>query len=148
MALRAVERATFQAERDVRHGRIQRSMAVVTAFAAIISGGEAYSQHLRGAFDDRLMWTPVWLTPPMVAASVAAFFSRVAARTLLPVVSAAIVFDGVLGFFLHIRGIRRMPGGFRAGVYNIVMGPPFFAPLLLCSVGFLGLFASGLRRER
>ena len=39
MAFQVVERATLQAERDVRHGRIQRSMAVVTAFAAIISGG-------------------------------------------------------------------------------------------------------------
>ena len=94
------------------------------------------------------MWTPVWLTPPMVAASVAAFFSRVAAQTLLPVVSAAIRVRRRTWFLpahpRHTPYARR----FRAGVYNIVMGPPIFAPLLLCSVGFLGLFASGLRRER
>jgi hypothetical protein len=137
-----------RAERDVREGRLQRSMAVVTAFAAIVSGGEAYSQHIRGAFDHWLMWTPVWLTPPMTLAAVAALFNRTAARTLLPFMSLAIMVDGILGFGMHLRGIGRMPGGFRAGAYNIVMGPPIFAPLLTCTVGFLGLFAAGLRRER
>ena len=136
------------AERDVRQGRMQRSMAVITAFAAIVSGGEAYSQHIRGAFDDWLMWTPVWLTPPMTLAAAAAFFNRSAARTLLPFMSMAIMVDGVLGFIMHLRGIKRMPGGYRAGFYNIVIGPPILAPLLTCTVGFLGLFAAGLRRER
>lgn len=136
-----------QLERDVRQGRLQRSMAVVTAFAAIVSGGEAYTQHVKGAFDHWTMWTPIWLTPPMVLAGFAAVFSRAAARILLPLMSIAVVADGVAGFFLHLRGIARMPGGFRLGTYNIVMGPPIFAPLLLTSVGLLGLLAAFLRRE-
>jgi hypothetical protein len=40
-----------------------------------------------------------------------------------------------------------MPGGFSVGQYNVVMGPPIFAPLLLCSVGLLGFVASLLRRR-
>ena len=56
--------------------------------------------------------------------------------------------DGVLGFVYHMRGIRRLPGGFGLGRYNIVMGPPVFAPLLICMVGVLGLLAGLLRRER
>lgn len=146
--LRSIEREIEQARREIRHGRIQRTMALLTAFSAILGGGEAYSQHVRGAFDDWLMWTPVWLTPVVVLASTAAFFNHIAARTLLPLSSLAVIADGVLGFFLHLRGIGRMPGGFRAGAYNIVMGPPVLAPLLLCTVGFFGLLASALRRER
>ena len=145
--LRDLVSGLSEAERDVRQGRMQRSMALITAFAAIVSGGEAYSQHLRGAFDDWLMWTPVWLTPPMTLAAAAAVFSRAAARTLLPIMSMVIMFDGVLGFVMHLRGIQRLPGGYRAGAYNVIMGPPIFAPLLTCTVGFLGLFAAGLRRE-
>lgn len=143
-----LERGLSHIEQDVRHGRLQRSMAVVTAFAAVLGGGEAYSQHTRGAFQDWLMWTPIWLTPPMILAALAAVLSRHVARTLLPFTSAAVIVDGVLGFLLHLRGIHRMPGGFRLGSYNIVMGPPVFAPLLLCTTGMLGLLTAALKPER
>ncbi len=136
------------ARREIRQGRFQRSMSITAAFAAIVSGFEAFMQHERGAFSNRWMWTPVWLTPPMVLTAAAALFSKRAAETLLPVSSAASLVDGVIGFGLHLRGIRRMPGGFKLGQYNVVMGPPIFAPLLLSSVGVLGLLASLLRRER
>jgi hypothetical protein len=32
-------------------------------------------------------------------------------------------------------------------IYNIIYGPPIFAPLLFAASGFLGLVASLLRRE-
>lgn len=135
------------ARAEIRHGRFQRSMALVAAFSAIVSGFEAYVQHDRGAFEDRWMWTPVALVPPVVGAAAASVASERAARTVLPAVAAASLVDGVLGFGLHLRGIARMPGGFRLGQYNVVMGPPVFAPLLMSSVGVLGLLASALRPE-
>ncbi len=135
------------ARREIREGRFQRTMAVLAAFSAVVSGFEAYSQHLRGAFRHWLMWTPVALTPPVVVAAGAAIFSERAARGLLPVVSLASLADGVVGFVFHVRGIQKLPGGFRLGQYNVVIGPPIFAPLLVCIVGVLGLFASLLRRE-
>lgn len=136
------------ARREIREGRFQRSMALVTAFSAAVSGFEAYSQHRRGAFNDRWMWTPVWLAPPTVAAAGAALKSERVARRVLPAVSLVSLADGLLGFIYHLRGIKRLPGGFKAGQYNVVMGPPVFAPLLLCSVGTMGVFAGLLRRER
>ncbi len=135
------------ARRDVSHGRFQRTMALVTAFSSIVSGLEAYSQHSRGDFSDRWMWTPVWLTPPGVAAAAASLASERAARSVLPLTSLASLADGAIGFALHLRGIRRMPGGYGIGQYNVVIGPPVFAPLLVTSVGVLGLFASALRPE-
>ncbi len=133
---------------EIREGRFQRTMALVTAFAAVVSGFEAYTQHLRGAFNHWLMWTPVWLTPPAVLASLAAIGSKRAARRLLPMLSLVSLLDGLVGFVFHVRGIRRMPGGFSLGQYNVVMGPPVFAPLLMSSVGVVGLIAGLLRRER
>jgi hypothetical protein len=136
------------ARKEIRQGRFQRSMAIIAAGSAVVSGYETYMQHLRGAFRNRLMWTPIWLTPPMAAAAGAAVVSERAARKLLPLISLATLADGVIGFVYHVRGIRRMPGGFKLGQYNIVMGPPIFAPLLVCIVGVLGTLASFLRRER
>ncbi len=133
---------------EIREGRFQRSMAIITAFSAIVSGFEAYIQHVRGAFSNWLMWTPVLLTLPTVVASGAALFSERAARSLLPTVALVSLADGIVGFIYHLRGIRRMPGGFKIGQYNIVMGPPIFAPLLLCTVGIIGLLAGFLRPEQ
>lgn len=146
--LASVRREVRLARRELRQGRFERSMALMTAFAALVSGWEAYAQHLRGAFDDWLMWTPVWLTPPTILAGLGSVLSRRIARRVLPLLALVSVLDGLLGFGFHLRGIQRLPGGFRLGRYNLVMGPPVFAPLLTCTVGVLGLLAALLRPER
>jgi hypothetical protein len=94
------------------------------------------------------MWTPVWLTPPTVLAALAALVSERAARRVLPVVSVISFVDGLVGFYYHVRGVQRLPGGFGLGRYNLVIGPPVFAPLLTCMIGVLGLVAGLLHRER
>lgn len=148
VATQWLKREVRIARRDVRKGRFDRSMALMTAFAALVSGWEAYAQHMRGAFSHWLMWTPVWLTPPTVVAGLAGVVSQRVAQRVLPVLALATIADGVIGFVFHIRGIQSMPGGFRLGRYNIVMGPPIFAPLLMCTVGLLGLLAGFVRAER
>ena len=131
---------------NVAHGRFQRALALVSALFAVLAGGEAYVEHLRGSFNRRLMWTPVWVTPPMGAAGVGAALSERVARQILPITSAVTFLDGLLGFGLHLQGIGRMPGGFRNLQFNFTMGPPLFAPLLLSSVGLLGFIAALVRR--
>jgi hypothetical protein len=133
---------------NVSQGRFQRAMALISAVFAVLAGGEAYIEHLRGSFNRRLMWTPVWLTPPMVAASIGAAFSQRAAEHVLPLAAAVTFLDGLLGFGLHLQGIQRMPGGFRNLQFNFTMGPPVFAPLLFSSVGLLGFVSALLRRSR
>jgi len=145
--LRQIEREARLARREIRQGRFERSMALVTAFAAIVSGFEAYAQHQRGAFKDPFMWTPVALTPPTVVAAVAAIINpRTATRFLRPLALAWLA-DGVIGGGLHVRGIARLPGGFKAGQYNVVMGAPIFAPLLAAMVGVLGVIGGLLKPE-
>jgi hypothetical protein len=133
---------------EIRQGRFQRSIAIIATISAVVSGFEAYVQHDRGAFRHRLMWTPIWLMPLAVLAGIASIFNQQVVRRWLPVVSVVSLIDGIVGFLYHLRGINRLPGGFGLGRYNIVMGPPVFAPLLTCIVGTLGIIASGLRPER
>ncbi len=134
------------ARTEIRQGRFERTMALMTAFAAIVSGWEAYAQHLRGAFSHWLMWTPVALTPPTLMAAVGAIASERIARRVLPPLALISLVDGGVGFIFHLRGIGQLPGGWKLGRYNVTMGPPIFAPLLTCTVGVLGLLAGLLRR--
>lgn len=137
-----------RALRNLRDGRTQRLLAATTAMSAPALGMEIYFEHLKGSFGDRWMWTPLVLTPPLTAAGVAGFVSERAARTVLPVVSALYLLDGLAGIVTHVQGVRKRPGGFNELQYNLTMGPPLLAPGSLCLVGALGLAAAVVRREK
>jgi hypothetical protein len=70
----------------------------------------------------------------------------VATRVVPFISSVAMVVAGI-GFIVHARGIARRPGGLKHLPYNIMYGPPIFAPLLFGAAGGLGLLASRLRRS-
>src|SRR5437763_827731 len=133
---------------DVRTGRFERSLSALTAAGALVTAAEIFFEHDRASFGNRLMWLPVGLGPVGAVAGVAGFVSERAARTVLPITSAAIVANGLQGTYLHARGIGQKPGGWRNARYNLEMGPPLLAPLLVTMVGGMGLLASVLRRER
>lgn len=131
----------------IREGRFQRSLALIAGFSSILSGLEVAYEHYRGSYSQRVMYTPVILSPTLFAAAIAGAANRKAARTVLPVVSAVAVADGLVGFAFHVRGVHRKPGGWRLPVNNIIMGPPILAPVLFAISGYLGLIAAFLRRE-
>lgn len=133
---------------NLRHGRFQKHLAAVTVLWAFFSGFEALYSHYKSNFRYKAQWTPVLLAPFLIAAAAGAIKSRRIANTVLPAVSALALADGAVGFFYHARGIVRRPGGLKKPLYNIIYGPPIFAPLLFAACGFLGLLASLLRRER
>jgi hypothetical protein len=144
----ARKRAARRVLSNIREGRLQRSLALVTAASALPLGVEIWFEHYRGSFGDKWMWTPIVLTPPLVAAGVGGAVSPRIARTALPAVSLLYAADGIAGVVTHIRGVMRKPGGFREPIYNIVMGPPLLAPGSLVLVGAAGLLAAASRRER
>jgi hypothetical protein len=130
---------------DVRSGRFERSLSALTAVGAAVTAGEIYLSHDGASFGNKMMWWPIVIVPAAVPAGIAAVFSRRAARTVLPLASAAIVANGLQGTYLHWRGVRQRPGGVTR--YNLESGPPVFAPLLASVVGGMGLLATVLRRE-
>jgi len=93
------------------------------------------------------MYTPVIMSLLLAIAGIAGFFSGRAARTILRWISALTLIDAAVGFYFHVRGIKRKPGGWQLPMTNMIMGPPVFAPLLFGTSAYLGLIASFLRRE-
>ncbi len=139
--------AGVEVDEHIRESRFQRSLALIAGVSSLLSGLEVTYEHYRGSYSQRIMYTPVVLSAALLGAGVAAFKSKKAARTILPAVSAITLLDGMVGFYFHIRGVQRKPGGWRIPVVNVVMGPPLFAPLLFGLSAYLGLIASFLRRE-
>lgn len=133
---------------ELRHGRFQKHLSAVTTIWALFSGFEALYSHYKTNFRYKAQWTPVLLTPFVMAAAAGAVKSRRVANTMLPIVSTLALADGAIGFYYHARGIMRRPGGMKKPLYNTLYGPPIFAPLLFAACGFLGLMASLLRREK
>lgn len=147
LTLRHPEKDAATAARLIREGRFQRSLALLTAATSIISGLEVAYEHYRGSYNRRVMYTPVILSAVLAIAAVAGFFSRRAARVVLRLAAAVTLADAGVGFYFHIRGIARKPGGWRLPMTNMIMGPPIFAPLLFGTSAYLGLIASFLQRE-
>lgn len=143
-----VGRELLSAEQDMREGRFQRQVAIVTGISALLSGFEAYYSHYKNNFRYRMQWSPVVIAPVLAGVAFASVKSRKLATTALPAVSAVAGADAAVGFYYHARGVLRRPGGQMHLLYNIIYGPPIFAPLLFGAAGMLGALASLLRRRR
>jgi hypothetical protein len=133
---------------DIRTGRFQRHLCLVAAVWTVCSGMESWYSHYKDNFKLKVQWSPVLMTPLMLVACIGAHRTKRLALTLLPVASALLMLDGVIGFGYHARGILRRPGGKKKPLYNILYGPPIFAPLLVAACGMLGMMAYLMRRER
>lgn len=131
--------------RDIRTGRFERTLSALTAVGAVVTTAEIYLSHDSASFGNKMMWWPVVVVPSAAPIAALSVYSRRAAKTILPIASAAIVANGVQGAYLHLRGVRQRPGGLTK--YNLEAGPPVFAPLLASLVGGMGLLAAALRRE-
>ena len=145
---RSISKDVRVIEHDIREGRFQRLMGVATAISAFFSGFESLYSHYKNNFTYRIEWVPILLTPAVMIAGIGTIWSRTMARILLPITSALALISGAVGFFYHARGVLRRPGGAKLPLYNILYGPPIFAPLLFAATGFLGLLASLLRRAK
>ncbi|HET9074438.1 MAG TPA: hypothetical protein VFN48_07650 [Solirubrobacteraceae bacterium] len=132
---------------NLRAGRGQKLFCALTAGSALPMGVEIYINHYGGSFGNKWMWTPVALSPALTAASVGGIASAKVARTAVPALSAVFLLDGLAGVYFHLRGVQRKPGGFKAATYNLVMGPPAFAPGSLALIGAVGMIAAVLGRE-
>ncbi|BBY08140.1 hypothetical protein [Mycobacterium noviomagense] len=143
-----VEYFIDRALRNVAHGRFERSLSGLTAFAAVITTAEIYLEHYKASFGNKWMWSPIVVTPPVVVAGIAGVFSKRWAKRWLPITAGVYAANGLMGQYLHMRGVSRRPGGWRLASYNVPMGPPIAAPGLMSIVGGMGLLAAILRREK
>ena len=141
-------RELMSAEQDMREGKFQRQVAIATGVSALLSGFEAYYSHYKNNFRYRVQWSPVAIAPILAGVAFGAVKSRKLATTALPGLSVVAGLDAAIGFYYHARGVLRRPGGRKHLIYNIIYGPPIFAPLLFGAAGMLGVLASLLRRRK
>src|ERR1700743_386391 len=64
----------------IRHGRFQRSMAVLVAGSSLVSTLEVGYEHYKGSYSNPVMYTPVILGGALAGAGLLGVFSRIAAR--------------------------------------------------------------------
>jgi hypothetical protein len=133
---------------NVAHGRFERSLSGLTAIAALITTSEIYIEHYRASFGNKVMWSPIVVTPPVVIAGIAGVFSKRWAKTVLPVAALVYGLTGLVGEYFHLRGVSRKPGGWSEASYNVPMGPPVAAPGLMTMVAGMGVLAAIMRREK
>ena len=137
----------WQWMRTSAKGRFQRSLSLMAGASSILAGLEVSYEHYSGSYGQKIMWTPVVLSGAMTGAGVWRISS--ARGRLAPCcggLQRLTLLDSLVGFYFHVRGIARKPGGWRMPVANIVMGPPIFAPLLFGVSAYLGfdrLLSSG-----
>ena len=123
-------------------------LRIVAGISALLSGFEAYYSHYKNNFRYKVQWSPVILAPLLAAAAFLSVKKRRVATTALPALSTVACADAAVGFYYHARGVLRRPGGRKHLLYNIMYGPPIFAPLLFGAAGMLGILASLLRRGK
>lgn len=146
--LAGAEHAVDRLLANVEHGRFERSLSGLTAVAALVTGAEVYLEHYKASFGNKVMWSPILVTPPLVIAGIGGVFSKRWAKTALPITAGIFALNGLAGEYFHARGVARKPGGWSMASYNLPMGPPISAPGLMAMVGGMGLLASVLRREK
>jgi len=132
---------------EIREGRFQRHLCTVAAVGTLASGAESWYSHYKDNFKYKVQWSPIVMTPVMLAATVGARMSERIANTLLPVASGLLMLNGAIGTGYHLRGILARPGGAKKPIYNVLYGPPIFAPMLFAACGLLGALAYLMRRE-
>ena len=148
----ALEAAASMKKADFRNeiatGQFQRHFCVVTAVATVCCGLEVWYSHYKDNFKYRVQWSPIVISPLLAGAAVGGFRSRRIADTALPVAALAATVNGMIGSYYHVRGILKRPGGKKKPVYNVLYGPPIFAPMLFAACGLFGMMAYFMRREK
>src|ERR1700759_2019748 len=87
----------------LRKGCFQRSLCFIVSVTSVASGLEVGYEHYKGSYSNPVMYTPVAMSGALAVGGLIGVFSRLAARTVLRLVSIVTLADGIIGFFFHIR---------------------------------------------
>jgi hypothetical protein len=119
--------------------------AVLIAYVAVALAGaiaQAGVLHYRGAFNNPAMYAPLGAPLLAVLASVWVLARPgPVARASLSVLLALTALTGFVGLGMHLRGFDRQAGGLHVALFNLLEGPPAWAPALFSGIGAIGLIA-------
>ncbi|MDQ4074956.1 MAG: hypothetical protein M3220_01780, partial [Chloroflexota bacterium] len=119
--------------------RLTRTIRLVNIGAYTLLGVESGYDHWMGGLYNKVMFTPLILSPIMALVHLAALVRSRAARTLEGPLSAVAALAGLVGFGFHLWNLYRRPGYVWQKLFY---GAPYAAPLQLSGIGLLGLLAA------
>jgi hypothetical protein len=122
----------------------------VDALSYLLLATESGYSHWVGGYFNRVMFTPVVLSPTLALVHMGAAANIKIARKAEGPLSGVAAVAGLVGFGFHIWNISRRSGGFSWQNLNwqnlnwqsFFYGPPVMAPLQLSGQGILGLLAA------
>ena len=118
--------------------------ALLALVAVALTGAvlQATILHYRGAFNNPAMYAP--LTAPLLAVVVGAW-SAIAPNSMtlfaLTILLWLTFLVGFVGLGMHLRGLGRRMGGLYVALFNLLEGPPAWAPALFAGFSAVGLIA-------
>jgi hypothetical protein len=143
----------FASEAGFREGQVvigselRTILLIVVAIGLAGSTAQAALLHYRGAFNTPWMYAPLIAPPLAVIATAWAAVTREPNAIAIAVPLLWLTFlTGVLGLGLHLRGLDRQMGGLRVFLFNVLQGPPAFAPAVFSALAAVGLVAINLMR--
>lgn len=119
--------------------RLVRYLGIADAASSLLLATEAGYNHWLGGYFNKVMFTPLVLSPLLAATQLAELAHLRGVRPLTLSLSVAATFGGLVGFGFHVKNVSARPGGF--SWQNFFYGPPVVAPLQLTAQGVLGLLA-------
>lgn len=116
--------------------------ALLGTVAVALAGAVAQAGilHYRGAFNNPLMYAP-FLAPPFAAAA-SVWLATTPGRNAQSILTPLFVLTFVTGFVgagMHLRGLDRQMGGLHVWLFNLLQGPPIWAPLMFSGFAVVGL---------
>ena len=121
---------------------VRAALFVFVAIALVGAILQAGILHYRGAFNNPAMYAPFVAPLLAVLASLwMAFAPGRAASLALAVLLWLTFLTGFVGLGMHLRGLGRQMGGLYVALFNLLEGPPAFAPALFAGFAAIGLIA-------
>lgn len=119
---------------------LERVLVFLISLAFLALGLQVIFFHYRQNFRHWAMWIPVLATPVFgLVGLLISFYNTPVLRSLWLVLLAVGALAGILGFWLHLRGVGERVDGYKLN--NFLIGPPIMLPLLITVMSVLGLAA-------
>jgi hypothetical protein len=119
---------------------ILRGARRINSLSYLLLGIEAGYYHWTGNFFNRLMFTPVLLSPVLALVHLASLWPSRLAQALEFPLSVLTTLVGIVGFSFHVGNLLGRPG--RVTWQNLFYGPPIMAPLQMTGQGLMGVLIS------
>ncbi len=119
---------------------VERILILFVSLAFVMIGVQVTLFHYRQNFHRKAMWLPVLASPVAFIVGLTLSFYKVGwLQYVFMVLMWLGVFDGLIGFYYHFKGVGIRVGGY--AFRNFLIGPPVMLPLLFSAVSVLGLIA-------